>query len=122
MVQKTIIFLAAPNGEVFCFRLKIKSRCFHLISRTRKAGQRISLQSHLHRSENWIIVSGQSKITVGDDVKQYHQGQHIFVPGQSRHRIENTGDTMLTIIEVQLGEYFGEDDIVRYEDDFNRHL
>lgn len=85
------------------------------------AGMRISLQSHHHRSEHWIIVTGQAKITVGEDVSLYTESQHVFVPRETRHRIENTGDTLLTIVEVQLGEYFGEDDIVRYEDDYDRH-
>ena len=84
--------------------------------------KRISLQSHQHRSEHWIIVAGLAKITVGDEVKNYSQGRHIHVPQKSMHRIENTGDTLLTIVEVQLGEYFGEDDITRYEDDFERHV
>ena len=83
--------------------------------------KRLSLQSHQRRSEHWIIVTGLAKITIGDDVVNYNQGQHVFVPKKTRHRIENIGDTLLTIIEVQLGEYFGEDDIVRYEDDFDRH-
>ncbi len=86
------------------------------------AGKRMSLQSHQHRSEHWIIVTGLAKITIGDDVLNYSQGQHLFVPEESRHRIENIGDTLLTIIEVQLGDYFGEDDIIRYEDDFDRHI
>lgn len=85
-------------------------------------GKRISLQSHQHRSENWIIVNGRSKITLGDEANIYTKGQHVFVPRQTRHRIENIGHTLLTIVEVQLGDYFGEDDIVRYEDDFNRHI
>ena len=80
------------------------------------------MQSHLRRSEHWIVVTGQAKITIGDDVINYNQGQHIFVPQETRHRIENTGDTLLTIVEVQLGDYFGEDDIIRYEDDFDRHV
>jgi mannose-1-phosphate guanylyltransferase/mannose-6-phosphate isomerase len=85
-------------------------------------GKRLSLQSHQHRSEHWIIVTGLAKMTVGDELVNYSQGQHIFVPQKSRHRIENIGNTLLTIVEVQLGEYFGEDDIVRYEDDFERPI
>jgi mannose-1-phosphate guanylyltransferase/mannose-6-phosphate isomerase len=85
------------------------------------AGKRLSLQSHNRRSEHWIVVTGMAKITIGDEVLDYKQGQHVFVPRKTKHRIENTGDTLLTIVEVQLGEYFGEDDIVRYEDDFDRH-
>ena len=86
------------------------------------AGKRLSLQSHNRRSEHWIIATGLAKITIGDVVLDYNQGQHVFVPQKTKHRIENIGDTLLTIIEVQLGEYFGEDDIVRYEDDFDRHI
>ena len=85
------------------------------------AGRRMSLQSHQYRSEHWIIVTGLAKITVADNVLNYRHGEHVFVPKNTKHRIENTGDTLLTIIEVQLGKYFGEDDIIRYEDDFDRH-
>ena len=85
------------------------------------AGKRLSLQSHQRRSEHWIIATGQAKITIGDEVLNYSQGQHVFVPRKTKHRIENIGESLLTIVEVQLGEYFGEDDIVRYEDDFDRH-
>jgi mannose-6-phosphate isomerase-like protein (cupin superfamily) len=85
------------------------------------AGKRLSLQSHQRRSEHWIIVTGKAKITVDDSVLNYNQGKHVFVPKNTKHRIENIGDTLLTIVEVQLGEYFGEDDITRYEDDFDRH-
>ena len=86
------------------------------------AGKRLSLQSHQCRSEHWVVVTGQAKLTIGDDVLDYYKGQHVFVPQRAKHRIENIGDTLLTIVEVQLGEYFGEDDIVRYEDDFDRHV
>ena len=85
------------------------------------AGKRLSLQSHQRRSEHWIIATGQAKITIGDEILDYSQGQHVFVPRKTKHRIENIGESLLTIVEVQLGEYFGEDDIVRYEDDFDRH-
>jgi len=83
--------------------------------------KRLSLQSHQRRSEHWVIATGLAKITIGDDVINYNQGQYLFVPQETKHRIENIGNTLLTIVEVQLGEYFGEDDIVRYEDDFDRH-
>ena len=86
------------------------------------AGKRLSLQLHQLRSEHWVIVTGLAKITIGNDVLKYSQGGHVFVPQKSKHCIENIGDTLLTTLEVQLGEYFGEDDIVRYEDDFERHI
>ena len=84
--------------------------------------KRLSLQSHQRRSEHWIIVTGQAKITVGDKIKNYSKGEHVFVPKGNKHRIENIGKTLLTIVEVQLGDYFGEDDIIRYDDDFERHV
>ena len=84
-------------------------------------GKRLSLQSHLRRSEHWIIVTGLAKITIGDEIKNYNKGEHVFVATGNKHRIENIGNTLLTIVEVQLGDYFGEDDIIRYEDDFDRH-
>lgn len=85
-------------------------------------GKRLSLQSHQHRSEHWIIVRGSAKVTIADTVIECGQGQHLFIPKMAMHRLENIGDTLLTIVEVQLGDYFGEDDIVRYEDDFERHI
>ena len=84
--------------------------------------KRLSLQSHQRRSEHWIVVTGLAKITVGDEIKNYSKGEHVFVPQGNKHRIENIGKTLLTIVEIQLGDYFGEDDIIRYEDDFDRHI
>ena len=85
-------------------------------------GKRLSLQSHLHRSEHWIVVAGSAKVTIGDEIKKVSKGEHVFVAQGNKHRIENTGKTLVTIVEVQLGDYFGEDDIIRYEDDFDRHI
>ena len=85
-------------------------------------GKRLSLQSHKRRSEHWIVVMGSAKITIGDEIKNYSKAEHVFVPKEYKHRIENIGKILLTIVEVQLGDYFGEDDIIRYEDDFDRHV
>ena len=82
--------------------------------------KKLSLQSHKLRSEHWIVVTGLARITLGDTIQDYNPGDHIFIPIQTKHRIENPGHSLLTIVEVQLGEYFGEDDIIRYEDDFGR--
>jgi mannose-6-phosphate isomerase len=83
-------------------------------------GKRLSYQYHNHRSEVWTIVSGIAKIIIDGEEKAYSKGNVILIPQQAKHRIENIGDSVPTFIEVQLGTYFGEDDIVRIEDDFNR--
>lgn len=85
-----------------------------------KPGQRPSYQYHHKRSEHWVVVQGEAKVTL-DDVSQHKKvGDYIFVPIRSRHRIENVGNEDLIFIEIQTGTYFGEDDIVRVQDDYNR--
>ena len=83
-------------------------------------GQRLSLQMHHHRSEHWIVVSGTAKVTCGDTVRIVNINESTFIPIGSNHRLENPGVIPLVIIEVQSGEYLGEDDIVRFEDDYHR--
>lgn len=83
-------------------------------------GERLSLQMHHHRSEHWIVVSGTAKVTCGDKVSIVNINESTFIPIGSNHRLENPGVIPLTIIEVQSGEYLGEDDIVRFQDDYNR--
>lgn len=83
-------------------------------------GQRLSLQMHHQREEHWIIVAGTPTITVGEKTWQAKPGEYIHIPTQARHRIGNQGKTPAELVEVQLGSYFGEDDIVRFEDDYNR--
>ena len=85
-------------------------------------GQRFSLQSHEKRSEHWIVVRGPALITVDNREKLYQSGEHIFIPRQARHRLANPGTDPIKIIEIQLGSYLGEDDIFRYEDDYQRNL
>jgi mannose-1-phosphate guanylyltransferase / mannose-6-phosphate isomerase len=85
-----------------------------------KPGGRPSLQSHAHRSEHWIVVAGSAVVTRGDEVVEVPTNESIFIPLGARHRIENQGDSLLQVIEVQLGDYLGEDDIVRFEDDWAR--
>lgn len=82
--------------------------------------KRFSLQYHNKRTETWTIVKGKLKITVDDKTKEYSYGETISVPVKTKHRIENIGDEVAELIEVQTGTYFGEDDIVRIEDDFGR--
>ncbi len=80
----------------------------------------LSLQMHYHRSEHWVIVSGTAKVTIQDKEKVVHEGESIFVPKSAIHRVENPGKVPLEIIEVQVGEYLGEDDIIRFEDVYGR--
>ena len=85
-----------------------------------KPGFRFSLQKHFKRSEQWIVVSGTGVTVVGDKEIPVKRGSMIHVPLEEIHRMHNTGQTPLVFIEVQLGEYLGEDDILRLEDDFKR--
>ena len=83
--------------------------------------QKLSLQSHQRREEYWMIVKGEGLIQLGDSVHPVHPGSTFFIPKGCRHRISNTSSTeTLIFTEVQLGDYFGEDDIERYEDMYNR--
>ncbi|WIJ23924.1 mannose-1-phosphate guanylyltransferase/mannose-6-phosphate isomerase [Devosia sp. RR2S18] len=80
----------------------------------------LSLQSHHHRSEHWIVVEGTARVKVGDEVKLVTENQSVYVPLGVRHRLENPGKLPMTLIEVQTGPYLGEDDIIRYEDAYAR--
>jgi len=83
-------------------------------------GRRLSLQMHHHRSEFWVVVKGTAKVTVDDREFILRKGESTFIPIGSRHRLENPGKITLEVIEVQIGDYLGEDDIVRFSDDFGR--
>ena len=82
---------------------------------------RLSYQFHNHRSEHWIIIEGDALVTLNNDEKKYTKGDIIFIPKKAPHRIQNIGNKRLEFIEVQTGSYFGEDDIVRIEDDYKRN-
>src|SRR3954471_12666702 len=85
-----------------------------------KAGGRLSLQKHHHRSEHWIVVRGAARVTVNELVKIVHENESIYIPIGATHRLENPGKIQLELIEVQTGSYLGEDDIIRIEDDYQR--
>ena len=85
-----------------------------------KPGAALSLQSHIHRAEHWIVVSGTAQVTVGDEVKLLAENQSIYVPLGAIHRLANPGKVPVVLIEVQTGAYLGEDDIIRYEDIYAR--
>jgi mannose-1-phosphate guanylyltransferase len=83
-------------------------------------GKRLSLQSHNKRSEHWVITKGKAKVQVGMDFIELNINQHVYIPKETLHRMENIGEDIVEFIETQIGDYLGEDDIIRYEDDFGR--
>lgn len=88
---------------------------------TVQPGGKLSLQSHFHRAEHWVVVSGTARVTVDDKVQLVGENQSVYIPLGAVHRMENPGQIPLELIEVQSGAYLGEDDIVRYEDVYNRN-
>lgn len=83
-------------------------------------GGRLSLQSHHQRSEHWVVIAGTARVTRGEEIFDLQVGQSTAIPVETKHRLENPGRETLHIIEVQNGPYLGEDDIVRYQDDYGR--
>jgi mannose-1-phosphate guanylyltransferase/mannose-6-phosphate isomerase len=85
-----------------------------------RPGATLSLQLHHRRSEHWVVVQGVARVTRGDEVFDIAANQSTFIPVETRHRLENPGSEPLAIIEVQCGDYLGEDDIVRFDDAYGR--
>ncbi|HLB25800.1 MAG TPA: mannose-1-phosphate guanylyltransferase/mannose-6-phosphate isomerase [Nitrospirota bacterium] len=85
-----------------------------------KSGARLSHQLHHHRSEHWVVVAGTARVTNGEKVETVHVNESTYIPMSTRHRLENPGKVLLQIIEVQNREYLEEDDIIRFDDDFER--
>jgi mannose-1-phosphate guanylyltransferase / mannose-6-phosphate isomerase len=85
-----------------------------------KPGEALSLQRHKHRAEHWVVVSGTARITREDEVFELRRNQSTFIPAGSKHRLENGGSEPLYLIEVQSGDYLGEDDIERFDDRYRR--
>jgi mannose-1-phosphate guanylyltransferase/mannose-6-phosphate isomerase len=82
--------------------------------------QQLSYQSHIHRSEHWVVIDGTGEVVINEQVVDVFPGSSIVIPLNSKHRIRNTGKKILRFVEVQTGDYFGEDDITRYDDDYKR--
>jgi mannose-1-phosphate guanylyltransferase/mannose-6-phosphate isomerase len=97
-----------------------RSGFFRIKRVTVKPGKKLSLQMHHHRSEHWIVVSGTADVILEDRALRLRQGESTFVPAGMQHRLGNSGKIPLEVIEVQIGEYLEEDDIVRFSDDYNR--
>ena len=85
-----------------------------------KPGEALSLQMHHHRAEHWIVVRGTAKVTRDDEVTLVSENESTYIPLGVKHRLENPGKVPLDLIEVQSGSYLGEDDIVRFEDNYGR--
>lgn len=83
-------------------------------------GHRLSLQSHKYRDEHWVVVRGVARVTLDDGERDFRYGEHIYVKRGVKHRIACPGQEPVEIIEVQVGDAFPEEDIVRYADDYNR--
>jgi mannose-1-phosphate guanylyltransferase/mannose-6-phosphate isomerase len=83
-------------------------------------GAQLSLQSHFHRAEHWIVVQGTLEVTIDNQMQLLNENQSTYIPLGARHRLANPGKIAAFLIEVQSGSYLGEDDIVRYEDVYNR--
>ncbi|MCT4654319.1 MAG: mannose-1-phosphate guanylyltransferase/mannose-6-phosphate isomerase [Cohaesibacter sp.] len=83
-------------------------------------GAALSLQSHHHRAEHWIVVAGTARITIGEEVKLVTENESVYIPLGTIHRLENPGKVPMVLIEVQTGAYLGEDDIIRYDDVYHR--
>jgi len=83
-------------------------------------GETLSLQMHFHRSEHWVVVRGSAQVTVGDEVSILQENQSTYIPAGTRHRLANPGKVPLELVEIQCGPYLGEDDIVRFDDQYGR--
>ncbi|HEY5972801.1 MAG TPA: mannose-1-phosphate guanylyltransferase/mannose-6-phosphate isomerase [Pseudoxanthomonas sp.] len=93
----------------------------HQVKRIKvKPGAQLSLQSHQHRAEHWIVVSGVARVTRDNEVFELYENQSTYIPIGAKHRLENPGTELLELVEVQSGDYLGEDDIVRYSDIYGR--
>ena len=93
---------------------------FQVKQLTVKPGARLSLQSHRHRSEHWVVVEGRARVTRGEEVFDLGPDQSTYIPIGTRHRLENPGQVTLRVIEIQSGDYLGEDDIERFDDIYGR--
>jgi mannose-1-phosphate guanylyltransferase/mannose-6-phosphate isomerase len=102
------------------FESLVLGDCFQVKRINIKPKAALSLQSHKYRSEHWILVEGNARVTIDETSKLVNAGESVYVPAGSRHRLVNEGEHQAVLIEVQIGSYLGEDDIIRYEDLYAR--
>ena len=116
-MMKTELVEKRPWGqyEILCEETDFKAKRITVLP-----GAQLSYQSHAKRAEHWTIVRGKGEVVLNDQVVPVQAGSHVFIPLGAKHRMRNTGTEPLDFIEVQTGSYFGEDDIVRYTDDYGR--
>ena len=130
-VKKVVAKLIASNSELQNIHLTghrpwgtytvLEDQAGYKIKRIEvKPGKRLSLQKHFHRNEHWIVVSGTATVTVGEETKLLRPNESTYIKMGEVHRLENKGKIPVVLIEAQVGEYTGEDDIVRIDDDFKR--
>lgn len=130
---KTLVDLLKTNGysDYLANDLKVyrpwgtyesimRSKNFQVKHIVVKPGRKLSLQSHLHRSEHWIVVKGVADVVCGEKAFQIFENESTYIPKKTKHRLTNHQTTPLELIEVQVGDYVGEDDIVRYDDIYGR--
>ncbi len=106
-----------PWGEYFILNEAPHFKCKKICV---KPGQQISYQSHEQREEHWVFTTGSGVVILNEIDHLVQPGSYIKIPKKAKHRVKNTSNDQLEFIEVQLGEYFGEDDIKRYQDDYGR--
>ena len=114
LVHKTVF---RPWGSFTTLELQER---FQIKRITVKPRSKLSLQKHYHRHEHWVVVTGTALVTKDDEEILLYENQSIYIPSGTRHRLENPGVIPLELIEVQIGTYLGEDDIVRFDDDYGR--
>jgi mannose-1-phosphate guanylyltransferase/mannose-6-phosphate isomerase len=85
-----------------------------------KPAEKLSLQYHHHRSEHWTVIQGEATVTIGESTKPVKINESVYIPLKEKHALANEGEELMQLIEVQLGDYLGEDDIVRLEDRYGR--
>lgn len=102
------------------FETLIQGARFHVKRIVVDPGASLSLQSHVHRAEHWVVVAGTARVTCGEDIRLVGENESVFIPLGAKHRLENPGKLPVEVIEVQTGGYFGEDDILRYDDPYGR--
>ena len=116
-LEKEIITEYRPWGYFTVLEEKQNYKVKRLII---NPNQRLSLQLHNHRDEQWVIVEGKAFLLSNNTFREYITGESTIIPKKSLHRIENKSDFRVVIIEVQNGEYLEEDDIIRFQDDYKR--
>jgi mannose-6-phosphate isomerase-like protein (cupin superfamily) len=106
-----------PWGRFFVLEDGLRAKVKRLVV---NPGQRLSLQSHSLRDEHWVVVRGTARVTLDDRITDCHYGEHIFIGRGVKHRVACQSEEPAEIVEVQIGETFAEEDILRYSDDYGR--